>query len=78
MLAQKGHTNKHKRQQKAKLLAMLIATPDEILPKGLETSGFDHQLLAAKGEKRECLMQFRALYGLNPVVSSNYSHYGSG
>jgi hypothetical protein len=73
MLAQKGHTNKHKRQQKAKLLAMLIATPDEILPKGLETSGFDHQL-QQRVKRDTCLMQFRALYGLNPVVSSNYSH----
>jgi hypothetical protein len=60
--AQKGHTNRCKRQQKAKLLAMLIATPDEILQKGFKIGGFDHQ--RQQRVKREtCLRWFRALYG---------------
>jgi hypothetical protein len=63
MPTQKGHTNRHKRQQKAKLLAIFIATPDEILQKGLKISGFDHW--RQQRVKREtCLRWFRALYGL--------------
>jgi hypothetical protein len=46
---------------------MLIATPDEILWKGLEIGGFD-RWRQQRVKRETCLRQFRALYGSNPVV----------
>jgi hypothetical protein len=46
---------------------MLIATPDEILWKGLEMGGFNHRR-QQRVKRDTCLRRFRALYGSNPIV----------
>ena len=46
---------------------MLIVTPDEMLRKGLELGGFDHDR-QGNVRRAQSLERFKALYGSNPNV----------